>query len=536
MRNLLPIHFLTVLLLTGVPGRASAASPSACDSLSALVLPHTRITSAQMVPAGDFTPPSATGAPANSANYKGMPAFCRVVVEAMPTPDSDIKIEVWMPAAGWNGKFQGEGNGGFAGVIGYSAMAVAVKRGYATAGTDTGHTGTGLEAGWALGHPEKVIDFGYRGIHEMTLNAKAIIQAFYRTKPQHSYFPSCSDGGREALMEAQRYPEDYDGIIAGAPANYWTHHFTAITAAELAIAAPASYIPASKLPAINAAVLAACDARDGLADGLISNPSRCDFDPATLLCQGTDSDSCLTAPQVTALKAIYAGPHDAKGHAIFPGFSPGDEEGWSAWILGNGPRHGLLFTFGVQYFGNMVYEKPDWDYQTFNVEQAVKRADDKTAHALNSNDPNLRRFRERGGKLIMYQGWSDPAVPALNTINYDQAVVKTLGQRDADSFLRLFMAPGMEHCGGGPGPNYFGQNGNAREDDPEHNIYAAIEQWVEKGVAPSQIIATKYVNDSKPAEGVKMTRPLCPYPQVAKYKGSGDTNDAANFVCSPENK
>ncbi len=539
MRKSLVISFLTILWIPGVFGQTSGAAQRPCESLAQLVLPNTKITLAQSVAAGAFTPPPVPNpTPGTPASYKDLPAFCRVVAEVSPTADSAIKLEVWMPASGWNGKFQGQGNGGFAGVIAYPALGAAIKRGYATAGTDTGHAGG--DAAWALGHPEKVIDFGYRGLHEMTLKAKAIIEAFYGGHPQHSYFASCSDGGREALMEAQRFPQDYDGILAGAPANFWTHLLVGAMWVDLATTLDqASYIPAGKLPAIGAAVLAACDAQDGVADGILNDPRQCHFDPAALLCKGADSNSCLTSPQVTALKKIYAGPHDSVGHQLFPGYVPGAEEGpggWAIWITGSQPGHSLLFFFGTQYFTDMVYEQAAWDYKTFNLDPAVNLADSKTARALNATDPNLQPFRARGGKLIMYHGWGDAAIPAPNTIDYYNSVVATMGQPNTDSFLRLYMAPGMQHCGGGPGPNSFGQGANSPPYDPEHNIYTALEQWVEKEVAPSKIIATKYVNDSNPAQGVKMTRPLCPYPQVAKYKGAGDTNDAANFACAPGNR
>jgi feruloyl esterase len=539
MRKSLLLPFLTALCISGVFHQTTGAAQRPCESLAQLALPNTKITLAQSVAAGAFTPPPVPyPMPGPPPNYKDVPAFCRVVAEVSPTPDSAIKLEVWLPAGGWNGKYQGQGNGGFAGMIGYPALGAAIKRGYATAGTDTGHTGG--DAAWALGRPEKVIDFGYRGIHEMTLKAKAIIEAFYGDHPQHSYFASCSDGGREALMEAQRFPEDYDGILAGAPANLWTHLLVdAMWVVQATTLDQASYIPAGKLPAIGAAVLAACDAQDGVADGILNDPRQCHFDPTTLLCKGADSNSCLTAPQVTALQKIYAGPHDSAGHQLFPGYMPGAEEGpggWTPWITGMGPGRSLLSFFGTQYFTNMVYEQAGWDYKTFNVDQATKLADSKTAQALNATDPHLKPFRARGGKLILYHGWGDAAIPAPNTIDYYNSVVATMGRHKTNSFLRLFMAPGMQHCGGGPGPNSFGQGANSPPYDSEHNIYTALEQWVEKGVAPSKIIATKYVNDFNPERGVKMTRPLCPYPQVAKYKGTGDTNDAANFVCAPGNK
>ena len=536
MRKSWVIAFLTALGLASVGGRIAVATQKRCEDLAPLTLPDTKITLAQTVAAGTFTPPPPpTPAPAGKASYAEVPSFCRVTGDISPTPDSDIKFEVWLPVTKWNGRFQGQGNGGFAGVIDYHGMGEAVKHGYATAGTDTGHVGG--EAAWALGHPEKVIDFGYRGLHETTVKAKAIIDAFYGNNPQRSYFASCSDGGREALMEAQRFPEDYDGIMAGAPANYWTRLLLGAAWVDVStLKDEASYIPAAKVPAITGGVLAACDAQDGVKDGLVGDPRQCQFDPASLLCKDADSDSCLTAPQVGALKKIYAGPHDSAGRQLFPGYPPGGEEGpggWTAWITGSEPHHGLLFFFGTQYFTNMVYDQKDWDFKNLNVDQAAKLADEKTGQALNAINPDLGPFRKRGGKLILYHGWSDAAIPATSTIDYYHQVVATLGGRKVNTFVRFYLAPGMQHCGGGPGPNFFGQFANASPVDPGHNMYSALEQWVEKGVAPSRFIATRYVNDTDHTEGIKMTRPLCPYPEVAKYKGTGDMNDAANFVCTP---
>ncbi|HUI44002.1 MAG TPA: tannase/feruloyl esterase family alpha/beta hydrolase [Terriglobia bacterium] len=532
---------LRICLLLIVPMAASVlaaagATPTPCEKLANLGLPNTKITLAQSVSEGAFTPPPSPMPPMGPPpSFKDVPAFCRVVAEAAPTPDSDIKIEIWMPASGWNGKFQGVGNGGFAGMIDYEGLGTAVKHGYATAATDTGHSGSPIDAGWALGHPEKVADFGYRGIHLMTQDARAIISAFYGDNPQRAYFASCSDGGREALMEAQRFPEDYNGIIAGAPANYWTHLLTAaLWDLQATTLDPASYIPVAKIPAISKAVTAACDAQDGVTDGVLSDPRQCHFDPETIVCKGADAASCLTAPQATALKAIYAGPHDSAGHQVFPGYPPGGEEGgggWGLWITGGAPRRSLIAFFGLGYFSNMVYGKADWDYKTFTVDDGLKAAEEKTAAVLNSTDPDLKAFRARGGKLILYHGWSDAAIPATNSIDYYNSVAARMGRKAAGSFVRLFMVPGMQHCGGGPGANYFGEDGRGAPGDAGHNIYAALEQWVEKGVAPSMIIATKYTDDN-PARGVKMTRPLCAYPQIAKYKGAGDTNDAANFACA----
>lgn len=471
--------------------------------------------------------------------YKTLPAFCRVAVNATPSADSSIKIEVWMPVAGWNGRFRGEGNGGFAGEIGYFGLARGLAQGYATAGTDTGHAAGGTDASWALGHPEKVTDFGYRGIHEMTRVAKAAIKASYGTGPRHSYFGSCSNGGRQALMEAQRFPEDYDGILAGAPANFWTHLLSkALADAQATTLDQASYIPSRKLAAIARAANAACDAQDEVADGILNDPSKCRFDPAVLLCKESDGESCLTAAQVQALKALYTGPRDAKGREIFPGYLPGAEEGeggWGPWITGAAPGRSLLFAFSGGYYSNMVYEKADWNYRDARIQEAVKTADEKTAQILNATDPNLTAFKARGGKLILYHGWNDPAISALNTINYYDSVVSRMGGKETDAFARLYMAPGVQHCEGGPGPDSFGQNGAADPKDPGHNMRLALEQWVEKRIAPSAIVATKYEGEG-PDRRVKMTRPLCPYPQVAKYKGSGDSKDAGNFVCATPNR
>jgi len=527
---------LSTALLVSILFTAGLAFAGPCEDLSALKLPGATITSAESVAAGAFTPPGSAAAP---PVFKNAPAFCRVTAELKPSKDSDIKMEVWLPASGWNGKFQTQGNGGFAGMINYPAMAGAVSRGYATASTDTGHAGTAGDASWALGHPEKITDFGYRAVHEMTLKAKEIIHAFYGKNPKRSYFASCSNGGRQGLMEAQRFPEDYDGIIAGAPANYFTHLLTAgAWDVQATQTDPASYIPAAKIPALSAAVLKACDAQDGVTDGVINDPKECRFDPAALLCKEADSDSCLTAPQVAALKKLYAGPTNSKGEKIFPGRVPGGEDGpngWASWVSGAAPGTSLMFQFTTNFFPNMVFDDPAWDFKTFNFDTGVKTADDKQAVNLNATDPNLKAFQERGGKLILYHGWSDAAISALNTIDYYDSVVAKMGAPETSQFVRLYMVPGMQHCGGGPGPNSFGQFG-AGPADPQRNLRLALEQWVEKGIAPDKIIATKFVNDLDPGQGVKLTRPLCPYPQIAKYNGSGDTNDAANFACAPEKK
>jgi hypothetical protein len=545
MRKMVLAVVGAVLMSSGASGQRELSGPTSCQSLPQLELSGAKILSANTVAAGAFTPPPNMTAwiVGDPAFYKGLPAFCRVVVEATPSTDSSIKIEVWMPADGqhrdvWNGKLQGHGNGGFAGEIGYRDLGVATYQGYAAVGTDTGHSAAGTDASWARGHPEKLTDFGYRGIHEMTKVAKVLVKAYYGRQPQHSYFGGCSNGGRQALMEAQRFPEDYDGILAGAPANFFTHLLTkALADAQVTTLDPGSYIPSSKLAAIARAVNSACDAADGVADGIVNDPRKCHFDPAVMLCKESDAQNCLTGAQVTTLKKLYQGPRDSQGREIFPGYLPGAEPGpggWEPWITGVAPGKSLLFAFSGGYFSNMVYEKADWNYKDASLDQALTAADEKTAPFLNATEANLAAYKARGGKLILYHGWNDPAISSLNTINYYNDVVSKMGGSETEAFARLYMVPGMQHCGGGPGPDSFGQDSGG-VNDAQHNVQLALEQWVEKGIVPNVIVATKF-DGGDPAKGAKMTRPLCPFPHIAKYKGQGDTNDAGNFVCVAEGR
>jgi feruloyl esterase len=409
----------------------------------------------------------------------------------------------------------------------FGGLAGNLRRGYATAGTDTGHQAEAEDASWAYQHPEKIADFGYRALHLTTDRAKTITKAYYGSSPSKSYFDSCSDGGREALMEAQRFPEDYDGILAGAPANNWTHMLSAgIDVQHAVLADPAGYISSMKLPAITAAVLAACDSADGLKDGILNDPRQCHFDPAAIQCKSEDALNCLTAPQVAALRKIYSGGQDSHGTLIFPGLMPGDEAGtWKSWVTGSAPGGS---NYIQNYFRYMVYDDPTWNGLTASVDQAIAAADTRTAQQINSTDPDLGRFKARGGKLILYHGWNDPAISPLNTIAYYKSVQSAAGEEQASTFVSLYMVPGMGHCVGGPGPSAFGQFGIPSAKGETYGIFTALEQWVETGKRPASIIATKYTADKK----VEMTRPLCPYPQVAKYNGTGDQDDAASFSCT----
>ncbi|MGB6877768.1 MAG: tannase/feruloyl esterase family alpha/beta hydrolase [Candidatus Acidiferrales bacterium] len=525
---LLPVP-LALILFFPTPSVAQRS----CENLRGLSLSDTTIVSAKSVPAGPFIVPSSD--PQQPARSMQLPAFCRVSGVIKPTADSDIKFELWMPRDNWNGKFDGVGNGGFAGSISYSGLIGALRAGFATASTDTGHEASGIDARWALHHPDRIVDFGYRAIHLTNVTGKALVAAFYGSSSRYSYFSSCSNGGRQGLMEAQRFPEDYDGIIAGAPANFWTHLLTeAIWDLQATLKNPASYIPASKLQAIHDAVLAACDAQDGVKDGILNNPRQCHFRPESLLCGGAETDACLTSPQIVALKKLYSGSIDGNGRLIFPGHMPGGElgpNGWSPWITGSAPQTSLEFDFGTHFFEDMVFNNPAWDFRSSDIDADTQIADHKLASIFNSTNPNLRAFQARGGKLILYHGWSDSAISPLNTINYYNSVLTAMGRQQAESLIRLYMVPGMQHCGDGPGPDSFGALA-ALNADPSHSIFSSLEQWVEKGVPPGTIIATKYATASGSPPVVEMIRPLCPYPEVAQYKGTGDIHEAASFVCS----
>jgi hypothetical protein len=506
----------------------SFARGADCDSLVKLKLASTSITSAATVAAGTFAPPSG-----NSGAFPSLPDFCRVRGVIKPSADSHIEFEVWMPSTGWNGRYQGVGNGGFAGSISYGPMAAALAAGYAVSATDTGHQAGGTDATWAMGHYEKILDYGYRAIHETAEKSKSVIRAMYGSDPKYSFFNGCSNGGRQALLEAQRYPADYDGILAGAPANYFTHHFAGFLWNMRAL--ENVDFPSGKVNAIEAAAIAACDLNDGVKDGVIDDPSKCKFDPAVLHCLGQEDNTCLTDAQIAALKKIYEGPHTSSGVSIFPGYEPGGESGgpgWGAWILGYGSNMpSVQSAFGKGFFGAMVYQDPAWDYRKFSFDDDMAFVDDKAARIVDATNPNLKAFKDRGGKLIIYHGWSDSAIAPRNAIHYYESVVAKMGPAASNDFVQLYMVPGMQHCAGGPGPSVFGADVGSKLDR-EHNIARALEEWVEKGAAPTRIIAAKYKTEGRPASGVLRTRPLCPYPQVARYKGSGSTDDAANFTCA----
>jgi feruloyl esterase len=525
---------VALIFLIATVGSIPAFAQTPCTDLAHLNLTDGTTITAAPVPANTYKPPLDPYMPPPRL----MPAFCRVHGTIRPASDSEIHFELWLPESGWNGQYQQVGNGGLAGSIPLAAMGEPLLRGFAVAATDDGHTGTMADASWAIGHPQKVIDYGTRAVHETAVQAKAILQAFYTKPAAQAYFVGCSDGGREALMEAQRFPTDFLGIVAGAPANAMTHLiFREAQSEQAMLASPASFIPPAKLVVLQNTAVALCDALDGVKDGLISNPQACHFDPAIVACKVGDGPGCLTPPQVEAAKKIYGPVLDTRtGKQISPGFSPGTEaveSNWQIWITGDHPGAAAFGTqIGNAFFANLVFDDPHWDVRTLNFGRDMQRADDKLAAILNSTDPDLRVFKARGGKLIQYHGWGDPAIPPLFSIEYFNRVQTSMGP--TSDFYRLFMVPGMSHCGSGAGANVFGNERVVPHPDPQHDVVMALDQWVVHGIAPDQIIATSFV-DNDPAKAAVMTRPLCPYPQQATFKGSGDPNSAANFTCRSQN-
>jgi feruloyl esterase len=438
----------------------------------------------------------ARGAGAPPAN---IPAHCRVRLDLKPSSDSLIKMELWMPTQNWNGKFMGVGNGGFAGSIqGLGGdMPQALRLGYATAGTDTGHQEQG--GAWAIGHPEKMIDFGYRATHEMTLKSKQIVKAFYDENPRYSYFKGCSTGGRMALMEAQRYPNDYDGIIAGSLANRHIHMWTAGVARSIELARhPEGKVSAEKAALVSQTIMSTCDT---LKEGFLNNPRQCKVDFSKLTCPaGKDDATCLTPAQLKTVETYYGGLKNSKGELIFSGQALGNAMTAQQGVGQNGPG-------GTFDLVRIAYNDPNIDWQKFDLDRDMKFLDEKIGY-VDAVNPDLGKFKSSGGKLLLTHGWGDTGITPETTIWYYDSVLGKMGKNQSN-WMRLFMAPGMGHCGGGPGVNTFDSIGT-------------IEKWVEKGIAPDQMMGTG-------AQG--LTRPLCPYPQYAEYKGSGDLKSATNWAC-----
>jgi feruloyl esterase len=505
-------------LLFGAAGFSYAQS--ACDHLKSLSIPGVEFTAVETVAAGLYTPPTGAGrgaggpAALNNAPAPGqparpaptpqmLPAHCRVAATLRPSADSDIKMELWMPVENWNGKFEMVGNGGWAGIISFPQMGAALRDGFATASTDTGHSGgNGM---FALGHPEKIVDFGWRAVHDTVVQSKALIQAYYSQNIKYSYWNGCSTGGRQALVEVTKFPDDFDGVLAGAPANPHIHlHAAGVERSLELMKNPNGALSEANVEALHKAILAKCDALDGVKDGLIENPKKCHFDPASMLCKGEEADGCLTAAQVETVKIVFADVKTKNGEIVWTGYEPGSElQVNSLKSIPTQPGGGWD---SIRILG---HQDADYDFHKFDLDSDLALADKS---GIDTHSTDLSAFKNHGGKLLLYHGWADPGIPPGHTVNFYSAVLDTMGQDQGD-WMRLFMIPGMLHCAGGPGTDQF-------------NKMAVMERWREQGQPPDRILAEHVTNGQ-----VDMTRPLCPYPQQAVYKGAGLTTDAGNFVC-----
>ncbi len=517
---------MSAMLCSGVSTYALAASSAKtstgvnCASLVSLDLPNAKVTAAEVITTGKYQPEHAKTA------IENLPPFCRVRVVVRPA----INVEIWMPLNGWNGKLLGTTPGGTLGSLSYgntvkdlkeptngvgvAGLANGIQKGYAMMTTDGGHVSAD-DTWWNdLG---RFLDLGYRAGHEMAVKGKTVTTAFYTQKPSRTYFSGCSGSGRVAMMEAQRYPEDFDGIVAGHPGSNWTDLMTAELWATWATTEKPEYnLPAAKVPMITKAAIAHCDADDGVKDGIISNPPTCKFDAAALQCKGGDGPDCLTEGQVTGLKRIYAGAFTPDGRRISYGHEIGSEGGWGRMYTGISDINTEGGNSNRKYIRLSVFNDPNYDLRTFDWNHDYDLVKEKTAWAMDATDPNLAAFKARGGKLISYYGWADGLAPSRYITTYYESVVAKMGNRaEVESFYRLFMVPGMGHCSGGVGPSKF-------------NMVTALEDWSEKGIAPDQVLATRLDKDGKP----DMTRPLCPWPQVAKHNGTGPINEAKSFYCA----
>ena len=491
----------------------NSPEPLNCQAIANTAFSNTTITSAVAVGAGELTLPASPFGPA--ADYSDLPGFCRVAGSIQPTSDSDIQFEVWLPSENWNGRFMQTGNGGAAGSIVLTSLVDPLMRGYAVANTDTGHQGGGGDFDWAAGQPEKLTDYAWRAVHELTVTGKEITTARFGTPPEKSYWNGCSTGGRQGLVEAQRFPDDYDAIIAGAPASNWTPLMS------LSILIQRNFGPdgmsASKLGLLKEAAISTCDALDGVNDRIIANPAQCDFDPGILQCQTDVSAQCLSTQEVNAARNIYAGLVDSSGQVLMPGTGPGSEPLWGAYAS-------PAFSIGTSFYKNAVLQNPQWDPATFDVDSDVARALAADNGAHDAMNADISAFLAQGGKLITYHGTTDGLIPFRNSLNYFQSMVATLGEEAVNDSVRYYQIPGMDHCSGGEGAHAIDWLG-------------AMEDWVENDNAPQALVATHPAPPpGAPVEGDEFTRPACVFPEAARYTGSGDTNNAESFECAiPEN-
>lgn len=523
--------WLFLPLLAAVFASAPVAAQSNCTSFSPRI-PDTTIVTKQLISSGSFTPPGSTP-------LTNLPVFCRLVGTVSTQPGEAVGIEVWLPVSNWNGRFLGTGNGGFGGVILYSALAGGIQRGFATADTDTGHTG-GVEGAigqplpWAE-NPIELYDWGHSSIHLMTDAGKQIVRAFYGRNASFSYYDGCSTGGAEGMEEAEFYPSDYNGIHAGSPGQDYSHLMMSFLWGGLLPARdPAATLPQSALNVLNTAVLKKCGGKQAVADGFLLDPRDCSFDPKTLQCSAEqNAAACLSEPQVGEAERLYSPVTDPVSHfTLYPGFVRGGEEEWSL-IQGE-----LVGAFAQPLLANAVFDNPNWNWETFNFNSDAFLVDKKLSPIINATNPDLSGLQNGNGKLIVTQGWADALNAQTLPIEYFNSVVLNrrspveISLAQTLNFYRLFMAPGMSHCGDGPGPNTIGGSTPPTQIKPQRDVISALEAWVERGVPPNELISTKYVNDN-PASGVERELPLCPYPQVIQFVG-GDPTKATSYGCAPD--
>jgi len=482
----------------------AAAAPIPCAQLATIALPETTVTAAEEVPAGEYAPPA-------GPRQTNLPAFCRVALTVSP----QIRIEVWLPKDAWNGRYRGEGGGGYAGQVSYGGLADGIRLGYATASTDTGHPAS-VGGSFALMpdgrlNEQLIGDFAERSLRELALKAKAVIKAYYGDMPKYSYWNGCSTGGRQGLMAAQRFPEEYDGLIIGAPAVNWDRFIPSELWPQIVInktvGAP---ISGDKLTMATKAAVAACDAKDGVADGLINDPRKCTYDPRALVCKaGADPASCLTSQEADAIKKVWDGPKATSGQRLWFGLERGTPLGA---LAGGNPFP--IATAHAQYW---VHQDPKFDWRSLteaDFATELKTSQQKFRDIIGTDNANLAAFRKHGGKMIIWHGEADPLIFPRGTLNYyDRVLAANGGVDDVKKFARLFMAPGVGHCGGGDGP-------------APTALFDTLVSWVEKGTAPDVVQASR-----KRPDGTTLSRPLCAYPKTAKWSGSGSTDDAKNFAC-----
>lgn len=521
---------LLALASLGLLGTSASAAATDCGQLAKLTIPHVTVTSATVRHAVHMT----------KRPTQPLPEYCRVLATASLVEGSRIGIEVWIPTTTWNGRLQGVGNGGYSSNISHYAMAGALMQGFAVVATDTGHQGEGPK--FAVGHPQSIIDWGYRAVHEMTQFAKLAVRDFKGRSPEHSYFVGCSTGGGQALSEAQRFPADYDGILAGDPGNDRVNlNALFLWAYVVDHSTPGKTLTPAELHLLSAAAVSACDKNDGVTDGIISNPLACHFDPSVLQCKAEDGKNCLSTAQVATAKAIYTGITQ-QGQVVYPGFEPGSEAlkgsifpGWNTYLTG------LAKPMRLDFWKDWVFDDPNWDWRSFDFNRDRVYANRKLADVVSVN-PDLRAFARHGSKLILYHGWADPVVPPRQTIDYFNAVVHRMGEAQASQTTRLFMIPGMGHCVGGSGPlpddQWWPPKGASRAEstheqarkqppaNPKTSLFGTLMRWTEQGDVQKSVIASQRLST-----GTLRTRPICAYPQVATWTGRGSSDNASNFVC-----